>query len=48
MVHDSMFAVLNHGAMIFYLESKHCTVKNTVISPNFLVWRFCGKAKFFA
>ena len=46
MVHDSMFAVLNHGAMIFYLESKHCTVKNTVISPNFLVWRFCGKAQF--
>ena len=22
------------------------TVKNTVISPNFLVWRFCGKAQF--
>ena len=22
------------------------TVKNTVISPNFLVWKFCGKAQF--
>ena len=22
------------------------TVKNTIISPNFLVWKFCGKAQF--
>ena len=22
------------------------TVKNTVISPNFLAWKFCGKAQF--
>ena len=22
------------------------TVKNLVISPNFLVWKFCGKAQF--
>ena len=22
------------------------TMKNTVISPNFLVWEFCGKAQF--
>ena len=22
----------------------HSTMKNTVISPNFLVWKFCGKA----
>ena len=22
------------------------TAKNTVISPNFLAWKFCGKAKF--
>ena len=22
------------------------TVKNTVISPKFLVWKFCGKAQF--
>ena len=23
-----------------------CTAKNTVISPDFLVWKFCGKAQF--
>ena len=23
----------------------HNTVKNTVISPNFLAWKFCGKAQ---
>ena len=23
-----------------------CTAENTVISPNFLVWKFCGKGKF--
>ena len=22
------------------------TLKNTVISPSFLVWKFCGKAQF--
>ena len=22
------------------------TLKNTVISPNFLAWKFCGKAQF--
>ena len=22
------------------------TAKNTTISPNFLVWKFCGKAQF--
>ena len=22
------------------------TAKNTVISPNFLVWKFCGKVQF--
>ena len=22
------------------------TAKNTVILPNFLVWKFCGKAQF--
>ena len=26
--------------------SHHITAKNTVISPNFLVWKFCGKAQF--
>ena len=25
---------------------KHLTAKNTVISPNFLVWKFCGKVQF--
>ena len=25
-----------------------CTVKNIVISPNFLVWKFCRKAQFSA
>ena len=24
----------------------YITVKNTVIPPNFLVWKFCGKAQF--
>ena len=24
----------------------HPTAENTVISPNFLVWKFCGKAQF--
>ena len=24
----------------------HNTAKNTIISPNFLVWKFCGKAQF--
>ena len=29
------------------LKSKSfTTVKNTVISPNFLVWKFCGKEQF--
>ena len=23
-----------------------CTVKNSVILPHFLVWKFCGKAQF--
>ena len=27
-------------------ESQGTTVKNTVISPNFLVWKFCGKPQF--
>ena len=25
---------------------KSCTAENTVILPNFLVWKFCGKAEF--
>ena len=27
-------------------EAKTTTAKNTVISPNFLVWKFCGEAQF--
>ena len=27
-------------------EAKTTTAKNTVIPPNFLVWKFCGKAQF--
>ena len=30
------------------MKNGHCktsTAKNTVISPNFLVWKFCGKAQ---
>ena len=27
-------------------EMKKYTAKNTAISPNFLVWKFCGKAQF--
>ena len=26
--------------------NRTCTAKNTGISPNFLVWKFCGKAQF--
>ena len=27
-------------------EMKKYTAKNTAISPNFLVWKFCGKEQF--
>ena len=27
-------------------EKKAFTTQNAVISPNFLVWKFCGKAQF--
>ena len=29
-----------------YDPQRSKTAKNTVISPNFLVWKFCGKAQF--
>ena len=32
--------------MVIYKAQKQLTTKNTVISPNFLVWKFCGKAQF--
>ena len=35
------YAILNQ---IQSSNHQHC--KNTVISPNFLVWKFCGKAQF--
>ena len=27
-------------------KTERVTAKNPVISPNFLVWKFCGKAQF--
>ena len=32
-----------HGGIVRVVA---CTAKNTVISPDFLVWKFCGKAQF--
>ena len=32
--------------MASYLDLAIITAKNTVISRNFLVWKFCGKAQF--
>ena len=29
-----------------YLQGNLSTAENTVISPNFLVWKFCGKTQF--
>ena len=29
-----------------HLDLYRNTIKNTVISPNFLVWKFCGKSQF--
>ena len=31
---------------LWNIFSKTPTAKNTVISPNFLVWKFCGKTQF--
>ena len=31
---------------VFTQNNVTYTAKNTVISPNFLVWKFCGKAQF--
>ena len=27
-------------------KKEQITAKNTIMSPNFLVWEFCGKAQF--
>ena len=32
--------------MVFRRTFELFTAKNTVISPNFLVWKFCGKGQF--
>ena len=33
--------------LLIYFKHNHVnTAKNTVISPNFLVWKFCGNAQF--
>ena len=32
--------------MTYCVSGTNCTASNTVISPNFLVWTFCGKAQF--
>ena len=29
-----------------FTSHKQTLQKNTVVSPNFLVWKFCGKARF--
>ena len=29
-----------------FLDVSHETAKNIVISPDFLVWKFCGNAQF--
>ena len=45
--HMSMFHILTLN--IFHTSFCVCnadTAKNIVISPNFLVWKFCGKAQF--
>ena len=31
------------GPLLVKLESLACIAKNTVISPKFLVWKFCEK-----
>ena len=37
----------NFLKFFYYLKNNTVfTAKNTVILPNFLVWKFCGKAQF--
>ena len=38
----TFFKILVSGSSLL----KKNTAKNTVISPDFLVWKFCGKAQF--
>ena len=37
---------MTHGAVVQRCFEELLTMKNTVISPNFLVWKFCGKVQF--
>ena len=41
-----LFATLLKSSVIYMYVFEHCTVKNTVISPNFLVWKFFWKTEF--
>ena len=43
----NLFAYVNYSVLTSNVLRYAChTAKNTVISPNFLVWKFCGKAQF--
>ena len=37
---------LTHLSSVIIFDNTDNTMKNTVISPNFLMWKFCGKAQF--
>ena len=39
-------ASLNKQGRFITTFSKANTARNTIITPNFLVWRFCGMAQF--
>ena len=47
-----MIPVKKEGALVlpppppYQQTAKYFTAKNTVISPDFLVWKVCGKAQF--
>ena len=41
-------AKFGNNPLIIFLTTTAAehTAKNTVVTPNFLVWKFCGKAQF--
>ena len=41
-----LLQVFFHVSNQKFLQPKTNTAKNIVVSPNFLVWKFCGKAQF--
>ena len=45
---DNVFSCENHREvkLMQWSQTASCATKNTVISLNFLVWKFCGKAQF--